>query len=252
MAVITVSREYGSRGEQVAQRVAKALGYSCFDKEILGAVAHAANTTEESIRRYDEKDEHGLRHFLKKLIFPESLPLYSLEFHPHYPTGSPMDSSPLAFDEERAVERAPIPDAAEAALFFCQVIEKLRRRGNVVIIGRGSQRILAAKPNTLHVRFIAPVGDRIEWVMEDEGVVYRKTLKQIRTIDRQRAHYLKHCHNVDWAEAKLYHLVINTGLVGIRLCKSSSQPFTTWRLKPKDEMTLIILKKCAMGDDSDD
>ena len=68
MAIITVSREYGSHGEEIAKQVAKELGYGYFDKDILTQVARAAHTTEEEIRRYDEKAEHRIRNFLKKFL----------------------------------------------------------------------------------------------------------------------------------------------------------------------------------------
>ena len=49
MAVITVSREYYSRGTQIARQVAQDLGYNYFDKNILTEVARAANTTAKQI-----------------------------------------------------------------------------------------------------------------------------------------------------------------------------------------------------------
>jgi cytidylate kinase len=38
MPVITISREYGSEGESIAERVAQALGYHLVDKEFIGAL----------------------------------------------------------------------------------------------------------------------------------------------------------------------------------------------------------------------
>ena len=81
MAVITVSREYGSRGEEITQEVAKELGYSYFDKDILADVARIANTTEDEIRQYDEKDEHGLYTFLKKLFIAQLSPNFRTIIH---------------------------------------------------------------------------------------------------------------------------------------------------------------------------
>ena len=52
MAVITISREYDSRGEEIAQQVANQLGYSYFDKEILTDVAREVDTTEDKISEH--------------------------------------------------------------------------------------------------------------------------------------------------------------------------------------------------------
>ena len=54
MAVITISREYYSRGTQIARQVTQDLGYSYFDKDILTEVARAANTTAKQISYYAE------------------------------------------------------------------------------------------------------------------------------------------------------------------------------------------------------
>jgi cytidylate kinase len=86
-------------------------------------------------------------------------------------------------------------------------------RGNVVIVGRGSQKILAAKPNTLHVRFIGFLGARREVIMASEELTHAEALKKISAVDAQRAHYMKHYYDADWEDGQLYHLVINTSLM---------------------------------------
>ena len=207
MAIITVSREYGSRGEQIVQQVAKGLGYSYFDKDILADVARVAKTTEEQIHPYDEKDEGSLRSFLREFFMPRSL-IPAVDW-PHYTSDLFIEWSldPVGVE--------PILNADKVVSFFRHVVESLWARDDVVIVGRGSQRILAEKPNTLHLRFIAPIADRIDQVMAGEGVVYSQASKKIETIDKQRAHYLKHYYNADWADARLYHLVVNTSLMSV-------------------------------------
>lgn len=86
-------------------------------------------------------------------------------------------------------------------------------RGNVVIVGRGSQKVLAAKPDTLHVRFIGSRASRSEYIKQQEGITYEEALKKIEAIDKQRSHYLKHYYDADWGDPRRYHLVINTNLM---------------------------------------
>lgn len=207
MAVITVSREYGSRGEEITQVVAKELGYSYFDKDILADVARIANTTEDKIRQYDEKDEPGLHTLLKKLFVAQ--PLVVAEFPYYYPPTMPLDWS------ISPIENEPRLDPESVTAFFHQVVEELWRRDNVVIVGRGSQRILASNPHTLHVRFVGSIQDRCKQVMAADSLTHVEAAKKILAIDKGRAHYLKHHHNADWTEATLYHLVINTSLIPV-------------------------------------
>ena len=211
MAVITVSREYYSHGTQIARQVAQELGYNYFDKNILTEVAHAANTTAKQISRYDEKCENGLKGFLKKLFVPEFSRYLDFPYY-YYPSEFLMDSCPIerdaAFDEE------PIPTETEVLGSFQHIIEKLWKMDDVVIVGRGSQMVLANYPNTLHVRFVAPVEDRIERVIKDQGIVYPLAEREIEAVDKQHAQYIKHCYDADWADPNHYDLVLNTGAIG--------------------------------------
>ena len=120
-----------------------------------------------------------------------------------------MDSYPV--ERDTAFTEDLIPTETEVLGFFQHVIEKLWKLDNVVIVGRGSQIILTDKPNTLHVRFVAPVPDRIERVMEDQGIVYPLAEREIEAVDKQHAQYIKHYYGADWADPKHYDLVLNTG-----------------------------------------
>ena len=208
MAVITVSREYYSRGTQIARQVAQDLGYNYFDKNILTEVARAANTTAKQISRYDEKCENGLKGFLKKLFVPEFSRYLDFPYY-YYPSEFLMDSYPV--ERDTAFEEDLIPTEAETLGFFQHVIEKLWKLDDVVIVGRGSQMILANLPNTLHVRFTAPVADRIERIIADQGIVYPLAQKEVEDADKQQAQYIKYSYDADWADPKHYDLVLNTG-----------------------------------------
>jgi len=207
MAVITVSREYGSGGEEITQAVAEELDYSYFDKDILLDVARAANTTEDNIRQYDERDEHGLREFLKKLFVAQ--PVVLAEFPYYYPPTIPLDWS------IEPIEHGLSLDPESVTTFFRQVVEKLWRRDRVIIVGRGSQRILAAKPQTLHIRFVGAIEDRIKQVMAADSLTEVDAEKKIASIDKARTQYLKQHYNAEWTDATLYHLSINTSLMTI-------------------------------------
>lgn len=205
MAVITISREYGSRGEEIAQQVANQIGYSYFDKEILTDVAREVDTTEDKISVHDEKDEHGFRAFLKNLFAPNS-PAFA--HYPYYP-GIAIDVS------DGFVDRRMELDANQVISSFRHVVEHLWERGNVIIVGRGGQKILAGKPDTLHLSFIGKIGVRAKTVMAEEHVTYEEALEKIQTIDEQRSHYLKHYYDVYWENPRLYHLTINTSLISV-------------------------------------
>ena len=113
------------------------------------------------------------------------------------------------------VEFEPVLDADEIPSSFRGVVERLWNHGNVVIVGRGSQSILADKPNTFHVRIVASIDDRVEQIITSEGLTYPEALKHIQVIDKQRAGYLKHHYHANWTDTELYDMVLNTSLMGI-------------------------------------
>lgn len=93
------------------------------------------------------------------------------------------------------------------------VVLELANKGNVVMIGRAGQRILTGYPGALHVRLIAPVDLRIQRIARQQGIPLEAARAQIDASDQHRRQYLKRYYQVDWEDASLYDLVINTGRI---------------------------------------
>ncbi len=96
------------------------------------------------------------------------------------------------------------------------VVTELAAQGNVVLIGRAGQRILANFPGTLHVRLIAPLDLRVQRLMERQHISNEAARSQIEASDLHRRQYLKRHYHVDWDDPSLYDLVINTGRISSR------------------------------------
>jgi len=95
------------------------------------------------------------------------------------------------------------------------LIEELAREDNVLIMGRGGQAVLQGRPNTLHVRIIAPLNIRVERLMERHGISAEAAQAQIRASDRRRKRFVERAYQVDWANPLLYDLVINTASLDV-------------------------------------
>lgn len=93
------------------------------------------------------------------------------------------------------------------------VVLELAGKGNVVLIGRAGQRILADFPGTIHVRLIAPLDLRIQRVAQEQNISSEAACAQIEASDQHRRLYLKRHYHVDWEDPSLYDLVINTGRI---------------------------------------
>ena len=95
-------------------------------------------------------------------------------------------------------------------------IQAAYKQGNVVIVGRGGQIILQDKPGVLHVRIKAPLDTRVTRVRYQEfsGLMpdfeLQAAQEKVSKRDKAAAAYLKRFYDIDWADPKLYHLVIDT------------------------------------------
>lgn len=97
------------------------------------------------------------------------------------------------------------------------VIRDLAKSGDVLIVGRGSQVLLRDLPQAFHLQVVAPCEQRVETIMEREGLGRREAITGVKASDQTRREYLRRYHGVEWLDPTLYDLVINTGKIPIPL-----------------------------------
>lgn len=210
MAVITISREFGSGGLAVARRTAERLGYSCLDRALVAEVSRMADVSEQEVERYDERGQGFMADLLTRVFLGRSggYPLYAWGGE----CAEMMVAPALLYsdlEQSRAASRDDIISMIE------HVIRAAADRGNVVIVGRGAQVILADRPDTLHVRVIAPLSFRCQRIAAREGVGLAEATELVRRMDRDRARYLRQYYRVNWGDSTLYHLTINAERTGV-------------------------------------
>ena len=189
MRVITISRQYGSGGGEVAARLAQRLGWQLIDHEIVAQVARQLGITEEEAGVYDEHVEGFVARALNALQI--AMPIL--------PTAS---TSPAQYEVvyNEAVRK---------------VVETAAKTGHVVIVGRTGQVILANRRDALHVRIVAPLKQRINYVMRREGLDEAEAQARVQFKDRGRTRYIQSQYNRDINDPMLYDLVINTGVIDL-------------------------------------
>jgi cytidylate kinase len=195
MRAVTISREYGSGGGEIAARLARRLGWQLIDHEVVVRVAHALGVSEAEADAHDEHVDHLISRMLMSLsVLQSPIP------------GARPDS--LLIDSF-ATDSAAYDTARRAAVLSAV------KAGQVVIVGRGAQVLLADRRDVLHVRIVAPPEDRIAYVMHREGLDHAAAQTRIQLKDRDRAHFLmsRHRHSPD--EALLYDLIVNTDVLDL-------------------------------------
>jgi cytidylate kinase len=207
MAIITISRQYSSGGDDIADRVGEVLEYPHFDKSMITNAAAEAGISEKEVFDYSE-DNHKVRSFMDRL-FNRSVMMT---------TGNLLESGGLSvYDME-------VPLGEDVMLSLVQkAIRSAYQIGNMVIVGRGSQVILADKPKAVHIRIEAPMEYRIQNMKErlkESRQVYEADIRLRREAqdiildrDAASADYIKRHYNRDWNDSLLYHVVLNTGKI---------------------------------------
>ena len=95
--------------------------------------------------------------------------------------------------------------------FMKTAIYEFAQKGNCIISGRGGQVLFKDLPGVLRIRLIAPIALRLERIKKDYNDDARVAEHVIRHNDHDKAGFHKFFFHVNWEDAGLYDLVINTG-----------------------------------------
>jgi cytidylate kinase len=190
MRAVTVSREYGSGGGEMARRLAARLGWQLVDHEVVALVARELGMSLQEAADQDEQVESFAARLLATLQAIEPVVL------PGPPLAQPRDAQ-----------------AYHAAV--CRVVQAAVAQGPVVIVGRAAQRMLADRRDVLHVRIVAPFERRVRYVSAREGLSEPDAADRIQQRERARARYLQTFYGVRPDDPQLYDLVVNTGALSL-------------------------------------
>jgi cytidylate kinase len=212
-SLITISRQYGSDGERVAEEVAWLLKASYMDKEIIRLAANRAGLAESVVAERDENSGGSVAKTLR--IVAESLARSAaLEVSPYdivlrYDQGLPT----TRLREEKTYLELPSNRTLDDKKYLeivTGVMTDLAGAGNAVVIGRGGNLILQSFPNILRVFVVAPLEVRVSRVMEQEGLSRQKAIERVQRMDANRAAFIKRMFAAEWDDPNNYDLVVNT------------------------------------------
>ena len=192
MAVITISRQYGSGGSEIARLLCDQLGYRYFDKDLMAQLGAKLGLGPGQVVDLPE-DKHQVQSLMERLF--GAVP---------NPFGDPGEwALPAKLDAQQHLSLQTVQRLIRAAY----------EHDKVVLMGRGGQVVLRDAPDVLHVRVVAPIEMRIRRVQESAGVTVDAARRQVAQRDQASAEYVKRFYDVDSADPLLYHVVINTGKI---------------------------------------
>jgi cytidylate kinase len=197
MRAITIAREYGSGGGEIARQLAHRLHWQLLDHQIVERVAQKLGISEDEA---EARDEHV-----------ESFTIRLLEAMQY---AGPQ--APLLQDTYEDIVKPVNEKVYQQALG--QIIQVAASLGQVVIVGRGSQALLASHRDVLRVLIVAPLDLRTSYVMRRENLDKAAAQDRIAHKDHERIRALKEVHHCDGFDPRLYDLVINTGVLDLNSC----------------------------------
>jgi cytidylate kinase len=146
------------------------------------------------------------RNLMDKVLEEHNLPVYLAKFLPE---------DRISELEDMMVEIFAVhPPARKVVQQTAETILKLADLGNVILIGRAGNVITARLPHVLHIRLVAPLEERVKHAREAYNMTGAQARKFCVNEDLGRERYLKKYFKASISDPLLYHLTVNTGLVG--------------------------------------
>ncbi len=180
--IITIGREFGSGGRELARRLSEKLGYAYYDQEILREIASRTKLSESYVQ-----------------AIVEHSPITSFPIHvvrSFHPVMSPMmDQTNKVCQEQTAI------------------IREMAEKSDCIIVGRCADYILREfKP--LRIFVFADMSEKILRCREKAGdadtLSDKELEKQIKSIDRNRKKYYDFYTGQEWGNRSNYDILINT------------------------------------------
>ncbi len=169
---ITISKEVGSQGVELAHRLASRLGWQLYDKELVEYIANNAHVRKNVVESFDEKTQSEIETWVRTLL----------------------DRHALASDKYFK--------------HLISVITMIGEHGQAIILGRGGNFILP--PNkALRLKTVAPSKKRISYIVQQLGVSEKEADKIVSQADKERSAFIRRFFHQNAENPLSYDLVLN-------------------------------------------
>lgn len=175
---VTLSREFGSGGNEIARKIAEKLGYDLFDQQVVDEMADSAEVSKIWMETLDEKGINVLDDWIASLV--DEKHLWPDQYMKH----------------------------------LMKIVGTIGKHGRAVIVGRGANFLLP--PDTiLRVRIVSSMKSRIACVSEKQGVSADKAKRLILKKESDRRAFIRKYFHADISDPANYDLVINTETLSV-------------------------------------
>ena len=186
--VITISRQYGSGGREVGQKLADHYGIPFYDNEIISHAAKESGFSEVAFERAEEKATNSF--------------LYSLAMGMSAYGNMDMGFSTMSVDDR---------------LFLAEtkVTRRFAQQGPCVIVGRCADYVLKDIPNVVNIFVAADISSRVKRASEVYELQKAKAEENILKFDKRRSNYYNFHTGKKWGDVNNYHISVRSDFGGI-------------------------------------
>lgn len=192
--IITISRQYGSGGREIGQKIAEHYGIPFYDNELITRAAKESGFAEETFARAEDKATNSL--------------LYSLAMGINVYGNQDFGFGGLSLDDR---------------IFLAQsdVIRKVAEEGPCVIVGRCADYVLKERDDVCNIFIQAAMSYRINRAVKEYGIEEKSAADVIIKNDKRRSNYYNYHVGEKWTNLNNYDLVIRSDLQGIERAVSA-------------------------------
>lgn len=210
--IITIGREYGSGGRDIARKLAETYNIPFYDKELLARAAKDSGICEELFQSHDERPTNSF--------------LYSLV----------MDTYSMGYTGNTYAEM-PINHKVFLAQF--DAIKKIAKEGPCVIVGRCADYALENFPNMVSIFIHADMEARARRIARRYDLTAAKAKEMITKTDKRRASYYNYYSNKKWGYADSYELCVDSGKLGADGAAQLIERYVTLREQMADKEKVL-------------
>jgi cytidylate kinase len=176
--IVTISRQRGSRGSYLAQRLSEELGYQMMHKESIDLITSSSGLRRRLIESLDEKHRNQIELWFEGIF------------------------------------KGPYADASDYFKHLYKMIIALSRLGGVIVVGRGANYILTVQTG-FHLRVVSSRVFREANLMKYEKMSEEEAREQIEKADSVRYNFIKSNFRRNINDPEYYDLVLSTNYIDI-------------------------------------
>ena len=178
--IITLGRQHGSSGREIARLLAEKLNYKCYDKEIVDEAANHSDFSRDLIDAFDEK---RMSAFI-------------------------LHAGGYGLNENFRLNMQVVSAQFEA-------MRNIAEKGNCIFVGRCADYILRDHDDLISVFILGDMDERLKCLERRQGLDEVEARKKIKEVDKDRSSFYRYYSDQTWGDAQNYDMCINSSKLGV-------------------------------------